>query len=397
MSKEKLAKVYHYGLYGKRDEKYKFLNEKSISTIEWNELDIREPNFFFVKKDLEEYDTFQKYINLRELYSINSMGIATGKDDDLVQFQPIEFENDLEVKPTQFYYRPFDIRFTLFDNSILQRARYKLMSNYINYQNIGLNVVRQSKQKGIEVLVSTIISNRDLITNHTYNFLLYLYPEAGEQATLDQSGEPQSRQPNLDMKLVGEIATGLGLEFRDVADDVIVGSKNREESFAPLDLLDYIYAVLHSPTYREKYKEFLKIDFPRVPYPKDKAKFWQLVDLGSQIRRLHLLETADKYITSYPNDGSNIVERKMTMNSIGYEQTGDGVGCVWINDEQYFDGVPEVAWEFYIGGYQPAQKWLKDRVGRVLNFEDINHYQKIIVALTETDRLMKEVDTVGVE
>ena len=121
------------------------------------------------------------------------------------------------------------------------------------------------------------------------------------------------------------------------------------------------------------------------------------MDLGSQIRQLHLLETADKYITSYPNDGTNIVERKMTKNSIGYEQTGDGVGRVWINDEQYFDGVPEVAWEFYIGGYQPAQKWLKDRVGRELNFEDINHYQKIIVALTETDRLMKEVDKVGVE
>jgi len=169
------------------------------------------------------------------------------------------------------------------------------------------------------------------------------------------------------------------------------------EYFTPIDLLDYIYAVLHSPTYREKYKEFLKIDFPRVPYPKDKAKFWQLVDLGSQIRQLHLLETADKYITSYPNDGSNIVERKMTKNSIGYEQTGNGIGRVWINDEQYFDGVPEVAWEFYIGGYQPAQKWLKDRVGRELNFEDINHYQKIIVALTETDRLMKEVDKIGVE
>ena len=169
------------------------------------------------------------------------------------------------------------------------------------------------------------------------------------------------------------------------------------EYFTPIDLLDYIYAVLHSPTYREKYKEFLKIDFPRVPYPKDKAKFWLLVDLGSQIRQLHLLETADKYITSYPNDGTNIVERKMTKNSIGYEQIGDGIGRVWINDEQYFDGVPDVAWEFYIGGYQPAQKWLKDRQGRELNFEDINHYQKIIVALTETDRLMKEVDKVGVE
>jgi predicted helicase len=201
------------------------------------------------------------------------------------------------------------------------------------------------------------------------------------------------------MELVGKIAKGLGLEFRDIAVDDILGSTTRDLSFAPLDLLDYIYAVLHSPTYREKYKEFLKIDFPRVPYPTDKEQFWKLVDIGSEIRQLHLLETADNYITTYPVDGSNIVSRKMTKNSIGFELINEQeqTGRVWINDEQYFEGVPPVAWEFYIGGYQPAQKWLKDRRDRELKFEDILHYQKIIVALTETDRLMKEVDAVGVD
>jgi very-short-patch-repair endonuclease len=158
--------------------------------------------------------------------------------------------------------------------------------------------------------------------------------------------------------------------------------------FTPSDILDYIYAVLHSPTYREKYKEFLKIDFPRVPYPKDKATFWKLVKLGGEIRQVHLLESpaVENYITQYPEDGRNVVVKPKYTS-----------GKVYINDTQYFDNVPQIAWDFYIGGYQPAQKWLKDRKGRTLEYDEISHYQKIIVALTETDRLMKEIDRVEIE
>ena len=165
------------------------------------------------------------------------------------------------------------------------------------------------------------------------------------------------------------------------------GEQQRGE-FAPIDILDYIYAVLHSPTYRDKYKEFLKIDFPRVPYPKDQDTFWQLVKLGGELRQIHLLESpkVEQYITQYPIDGGNVVGKPKYKD-----------GKVFINDTQYFDNVPQVAWEFYIGGYQPAQKWLKDRKDRELTFDDILHYQKIIVALTETDKLMKAIDAVSIE
>jgi len=176
------------------------------------------------------------------------------------------------------------------------------------------------------------------------------------------------------------------------------------EVFAPIDLLDYIYAVLHSPTYRSTYKEFLKIDFPRVPYPTDQDTFWQLVKLGGELRQIHLLESpkVEQYITQYPVDGDNVITRKITKSSPGYVSivNSSGVeksyGKVYINDEQYFDNVPLVAWEFYIGGYQPAQKWLKDRKDRKLEFDDILNYQKIIVALSETDRLMKEIDKIEI-
>ncbi len=165
-------------------------------------------------------------------------------------------------------------------------------------------------------------------------------------------------------------------------EDKAAGDHSR---FSPLDLLDYIYAVLHSPSYRSTYKEFLKIDFPRIPYPSDAASFWQLVALGGELRALHLLEhpALAKPITTYPVGGDNMVEKPTYAD-----------GKVHINKDQYFGNVPEVAWNFFIGGYQPAQKWLKDRKGRTLSLDDLRHYAKVIIALTETDRLMKAIDGV---
>jgi predicted helicase len=195
------------------------------------------------------------------------------------------------------------------------------------------------------------------------------------------------RKPNLDEKIVAKIAKGLGLKFIPDHEDANAG---KDGTFTPLDLLDYVYATLHSPAYREKYKEFLKIDFPRVPYPTSQNQFWKLVKLGGELRSLHLMESPSlsKLITKYPKTGSDIVGK---INAKSYKD-----GNVYINDEQYFADVPEVAWNFYIGGYQPAQKWLKDRKDRQLSHDDLMHYQKIIKALCETDRIMKEIDGVGV-
>ena len=135
------------------------------------------------------------------------------------------------------------------------------------------------------------------------------------------------------------------------------------------------------------------------PHPKDVTTFWNLVKLGGQIRQIHLLESpiVEKYITGYPEDGDNVVVKPRFVEQPLTEALEVTVGDVYINDTQYFSNVPEVAWNFYIGGYQPAQKWLKDRKDRKLEFDDILHYQKIIVALSETDRLMKEIDTIEIE
>jgi very-short-patch-repair endonuclease len=203
------------------------------------------------------------------------------------------------------------------------------------------------------------------------------------------------------LKIKEKLDSKADLQSDELSSIISEGDGPGNSTFAPIDILDYIYAVLHSPAYREKYKEFLKIDFPRVPFPTDSEKFWQLVKLGGEIRELHLLESKifDNINLNFPIEGSGEVTRKMTSKSIGFELTDkeNSLGKVWINDLQYFGDVPLIAWEFYIGGYQPAQKWLKDRHGRTLGYDDVQHYRKIIIALTETARLMQEIDVVGVE
>jgi predicted helicase len=238
----------------------------------------------------------------------------------------------------------------------------------------------------------------------SYVFPLYLYSESSNQKTLSDTLE---RIPNLNPEILKKIEEHLGLAFIPeknesgnvcMANNVEVRDEYKEK-FAPINLLDYIYAVLHSPTYRDKYKEFLKIDFPRVPYPEDQHTFWQLVELGFQLRQLHLMESpkTEEYITTYPKDGSNEITTKIGKKDWELFDTENQLGRIWINDTQNFDNIPLTAWEFYIGGYQPAQKWLKDRKGRTLDYDDILHYQKIIVVLSKTNEIMNKIDEIEIE
>ncbi len=293
--------------------------------------------------------------------------------------------NDISnSKIIDIQYRPFDNRKTLFSKNsegVLWRPRYSTMVHF-EKQNIGLIAKRGfSENNSAPCFISSFILDRRGWSRPGMQgaeslFPLYLYSENKDQQYIDQS---TGRTPNLNMEIVNQIAEKLALRFTDE-------KELTEGTLAPIDILDYIYAILHSPTYREKYKEFLKIDFPRVPYPQDAETFWHLVKLGGELRQIHLLESpvVEKRITTYPQSGENIVDKPRFDN-----------GKVWINKEQYFDNVPKIAWEFYIGGYQPAQKWLKDRKGRQLNFDDIMHYQKIIAALSETDAIMKKIDEIA--
>lgn len=283
-----------------------------------------------------------------------------------------------------YHYRPFDNRFIYFDDTIISRPAKEVTKHIIEQQNLILIVPRQVNEDFHHAFISKIVCDSNITSSARLFgagrlFPLYLYPVASSQQSIE---EKRSRIPNFRLNIVQQIAEKLSLIFTSEKEAT-------EGTFAPVDLLDYIYAKLHSSIYCQTYKEFLKIDFPRVPYPTDQNEFWRLVNIGSELRKVHLLEAAgsEKYITQYPVDGDNVVVRTH------FELSQDSLtGKVWINESQYFDRVPFAAWDFYIGGYQPAQKWLKDRKGRELGFEDILHYQKIIVALKETGKLMEEVD-----
>jgi hypothetical protein len=393
-----LAKVYHFGIWGKRDDKFNQLNSSSLKNIKWTLLEQHNSNLFFVPEGssmLEE--EYQKGFSINEFFIESTTGIFTLGDGFIIDMDKTVLENRLhdffvsntnEASLKEKYklgknyakwiignkkditfehnkivpitYRPFDLRYTYFDNKLVWRPRTKLMSNFLNGSNMGLAVGRQGQVVGSMEWNVVFVTKNVIDLNCFYRggeqvFPLYLYDENG------------SKTSNLNQEIYNKIISCIKAKVE------------------PENILDYIYAVLHSPSYREKYKEFLKIDFPRVPYPKNEKQFFALAKLGEELRHLHLLESpkVNKFITTYPVAGDDVVEK------VKFED-----GKVFINKTQYFGGVPEAVWNFYIGGYQPSQKWLKDRKGRTLINEDIEHYQQMIVAMAETIRIMGEIDKI---
>ena len=432
-----LAQVFHYDLYGTREEKYQFLWDHNLDQINFVEFKPQPHQYYFMPKDFSLKDEYDMGFDVAKLFPINSVGIVTARDGFTIYHTPKELETainkfrklsdeearvefslrrdvrdwkvamarkDLEEnifgqnndEATLINYRPFDTRYTYYtgiSKGFHCMPRNEVMQHFLNdgdiSENIGLTLCKQFKSFDHyqHVFITKNIFESSLVSNKTSEissgFPLYRYPD-----TIQKHLESW-RMPNLKQDTVDSIAKGLGLEYT-------LEKQKDDSSFAPIDILDYIYAVLHSPSYRERYKEFLKIDFPKVPYPTDKELFWKLVNLGGKLRSLHLMDSPDleQPVTHYNIPGSNVVEKLEYKN----ENADDLTGNVYINkeEEQYFGDVPKVAWEFYIGGYQPAQKWLKDRIGRKLTPDDVKHYQKIIIALMKTADIMLEIDKLPV-
>ncbi|MDR1182513.1 MAG: N-6 DNA methylase [Bacteroidales bacterium] len=412
------AKVFHYDLYGKRSEKYSFLLNNNLKIFKKHALTLTEPQYFFTRKDFSLQKEYEKGFSVQELFPVNSVGIVTARDNftihdtkqsvkntvteflkldtetarkkfnlgkDTREWSVVNAKKDLTSSPdfdkiVEINYRPFDIRYTYYTGSSKGfhcRSREKVMQHFLKGENVGLVLGRQGQVVGSMPWNLAFVTSQIIDLNIYYRgggmfFPLYLYPQSGKLFA------DEKRQPNLKKEIVDKIARRIKLQF----------TKEKEETkttFAPIDLLDYIYAALHSPSYRERYREFLKIDFPCVPYPQDAAQFWTLASLGAKLRRLHLMEGIETLpdMAIYTKEGEDEVEKPTFENN-----------KVCINGAQYFDKVPTEAWNFYIGGYQPAQKWLKDRKGHKLEYDDIVHYQKIITVLIETGKVMREIDEV---
>jgi predicted helicase len=428
------TEVKYLDIFGKRILKYETLLNNSINSLSWVTANPTHPNYFFVpKKNMDSETEYIKGIDLLQLFVINNSGIETRRDKLTIQF----FEKDLiniqkdiinlgisEIKfkyelpedgrdwtiegakkditensnsILDISYRPFDIRKTIYTGKVKGFMGYPMdkVMKHMKKENLALIVGRQGQVVGdmqwnLLSISNTIVDRNIFYRGGCMAFPLYLYPESNSNDLFAN----QERVPNLKMEIVDKIGEAIGRRFEASAQPS-KGLKPLEGliTFTPEDVLDYIYAVLHTPTYRDTYKEFLKIDFPRVPYPKNASEWDNKVEKGKILRDLHLLESeeVDNYITTFPNDGDNIVGKPRFEVSSLWED-GRRAGKVWLNVTQYFDGVPEDVWNFYIGGYQPAQKWLKDRVGRKLGYEEVLHYQKMVCALAGTVRVMGEMN-----
>jgi predicted helicase len=411
--KNGLAVLCHGDLWGTRNAKYEALAESRVGRPVTNRIDCNAPQYPFVRRDNGLVEVYEIGFGLAEFVPSNVTGIVTAKDGLVINFtkqgltdrisrfvDPSKSDDQVraeffpnkkaekyppgdsrgwklpaaraalqtadwpsDIKPIA--YRPFDTRAILYRPDMVDWGRFDVMYHLSQIDNRALMICRQSAVASWEhVFITNVIVDDSFVSNRTkergYVLPLYLYPS---EQDLDQT-----RRVNFEPKLYKRL--------QGLAEHPEYGKPDEVQVF------DYIYGVLHCPAYRQTYAEFLKIDFPRIPWPASPDEFWDVSAKGTELRKLHLMDPATIGQTPFPftGDGDNVVDKPR------FED-----GRAWINETQYFDSAPEVSWGFYIGGYQPAQKWLKDRKGRALTFDDVKHYQRILKILAETDRIMQTI------
>lgn len=397
-----LAEVFHSEMWGERKEKYRALWESDLRSVQWKQVPLRSPVFAFANRNWDLHDQYTEGFSLNEFFPFYTMGVITKRDDFVIDFArdviwdrmtrfaaanssnihsefDLPKDTDWEAARAQqdvrssgpsrenvrlLMYYPFDYRYTYYtgnNRGIFARPVFETM-RHLKKGNFGLLFNRMTKENPTAFITDALFTHKSASRyDGTCIGLLYLEPAEDE---LDQS-----RRVNFEPRLFAKLRKLAKHPSRGEPDEVAV--------------FDYIYGVLHCPAYRRTYAEFLKIDFPRIPWPDSPEVFWDVCNKGGELRRLHLMESAAIGPALFPftGDGDNRVEK--------VEFRSD---AVWINETQRFENAPEISWNFYIGGYQPAQKWLKDRKGRALDFEDVQHYQRILKILAETDRIMKTIE-----
>ena len=404
------ARVYHADLWGPRERKYDYLAQTDIDDTIWTELQPTPPFYLFVPQSNQFRDEYESCWSVEDIFREFASGLNTDRDKLCVDFEHEallqrmqvffsgnydgEFCERYDIHASSSYdpeerrravefstdcartclYRPFDWRSIYYQQGFTSRPVFNVMRHLLA-SNIGMVLTRQSKEPFAALCASCICTHKIVaVYDRSFMFPLYLYPNPDELALQTE------RVPNFSLKFLRTLAEKLTLPQTK--------PHGLPEGITPEDIFHYAYAVFHSPTYRKRYAEFLKIDFPRLPLTSDLNLFRDLAALGRELVDLHLVNTnaaplLNTPISPFPVVGSNEVER------VRYDEVKQ---LVHINKTQYFKGVSTEIWEFHVGGYQVCDKWLKDRKGRKLSIDDIQHYQRIVVALGQTIRLMEAID-----
>ena len=397
------AIVQHMDMFGLRDYKYETLAQCSIKDILWQRLSPAQPYYFFAPKDFSKKAEYEKGFLLTELFDLNNSGIKTDRDSlfidmdkdalaardkillsgeyDAAFIEKYHVENSSsynlteKIKQKKFdpaflqpiMYRPYDIQWIYYDPAIISRPGYQTMKHML-HENWGLYVKRGFEDSDAppafccNQLVCMRAWSRPGSIGSEYLFPLYRYDNVFGKTT---------KQPNFKAGVVEKIQSDLKL---------VMSESGAEHTFSPLELFDYIYGVLHDTEYITKYREFLKIEFPRVPYPISELHFKKYAAYGEKLRIIHcMIDSVESNHIDYLGNGENRVEKICWSD-----------GTVYINKHQGFSGVSKALWEYYVGGYQPLQKWLKDRKNMILSASDIAHYKKMCYALERTIMLISD-------
>jgi len=407
------CKVYHSELWGLRENKYEWLRKNDIITTKWTEIFPRTEFYLFIPREEMLLKKYNKFLKINDIFIVNSVGIVTARDNLTIKWSPDEVwttvlnfsrmdpelarqaynlgkdAKDWKVELAQkdliesgldkrkivpILYRPFDIRYTYYtgkSRGFICRPRPEVMKHMMR-ENLGLLACRQQNKVGFyHALVCNIIVESCVVSNKTreinYLFPLYFYIASDKNDLFNEREEMNKRESNISFKVIQTL------------------SKAYKKQPGPEEIFCYIYAILYSNIYRQKYAEFLKMDFPRVPFTKDGRLFSKMADYGNRLVELHLLKSPEleQPVVKFQGEGDNRVE------IVRYEKER-----VYINDNQYFEKIPENIWQYQIGAYQICDKWLKERKGKKLSLEDIKHYCKIVAALKKTISIQNKIDEI---
>jgi predicted helicase len=419
-------------MYGLRERKYNQLLAETMKTMKWKMINSTF-NFQFINQDSIVSSEYYSYKLLSDFFFLNSVGIATAKDflaiqdsksdmidvcsdlynlshDDLKQRyfvdddlldeklslskQDIVKHNNDSNMIKQILYRPFSIKYTFYSglsSGLVNRPRNNVMKHLL-YSNIGLIVSKINRQLSLGYcFVTSMLTDLhilDVARDSTYLFPLYLYEE------VDFLGETQlEKKPNIKAEIIAELTAKYKQQATGAVGTSVPASSNTGgtpvSTLSPEQIMSYIYAVLHSPTYRSKYADFLKTDFPRIPFTDDYKVFEGLSGLGWDLMQAHL-QKKDELSKLYPGCGDFAVKGNNTVDKVLYTEAQSRL---YINTDQYFANVPSEVYSFYIGGYQVLHKYLKDRKGRMLTLDEINNVESVVKILLFTIEQMQKIDT----
>ncbi|MBF0553744.1 MAG: N-6 DNA methylase [Nitrospirae bacterium] len=411
VKKKGILKTVSYSeLWGERESKYSWLSDNDIKTTHWQDITPKSEYYFFKQTDERFYALYETYTKITEIFPVNSVGIVTARDNltigwtkedvwqavlnfsklnhelarqtynlgrdsiewkvELAQKDLIEAGIDRD-KITPVLYRPFDIRYTYYtgkSRGFICRPRIEVMRHMMQGDNLGLCVDRQWSSVG-SVSYDVVFASKYVTDFNLFRrggavvFPSYLYQKNGLLHV-----EEQTKEPNIKPEILKSL------------------SKAFKKDTSPEEIFYYIYAVLYSDKYRTKYAEFLRSDFPRIPFTWDVGIFSKMADYGKRLVELHLLQSPELNapISKFQGRGDCMV---------GKLKYDDSSKRVYINKSQYFEGVSEDVWKYRLGGYQVCDKWLKDRKGRALSsLDEIQNYCRIVTSIHKTIELQREID-----